>query len=75
MTCPDCTAASTDAHWPGYSARCPDCEIRAIASSPRAVRECRYEQIESQCGLPAAQEVRRRVREEIARILELKGKA
>lgn len=71
-SCPDCTHALADATWSGYNAHCPDCDVRAIANCPRDMREGRYEQIESQCGLPAAQEVRRRVREEIARIIKLK---
>lgn len=71
-SCPDCTHALADATWPGYNAHCPDCDIRAIANCPPELRQERIEQIEVKCGLPAAQEVRRRVRVEVARIKVLK---
>ena len=32
MTCPDCTAAQTNANWGGYHAKCPECKVRALAS-------------------------------------------
>lgn len=73
MNCPDCTHAQTDAEWPGLSASCPDCDIRAIAMSPADIRQMYVEQIETACGLPAATEVKRRVREEVSRIRALKG--
>lgn len=74
-TCPDCTHALADATWPGYNARCPDCDIRAISNCPPNLRQERIEQIETQCGLTAAQEVRRRVTAEVNRIRVLKGKS
>lgn len=73
MTCPDCTAAEQDAEWPGLSANCADCDIRAIAMSPTVIRQMHIEQIESECGLAASKEVQRRVREEVQRIKELKA--
>ena len=73
MNCRDCNAAQTDAEWPGLTASCPDCDIRAIAMSPTDIRQMYVERIESACGLAAAKEVQRRVREEVQRIKELKG--
>lgn len=70
--CPDCAIAQTNASWHGFNANCPDCDIRDIASSPPNIRQAHVEQVEVKCGMPAAQEVRRRVREEIARIVKLK---
>ena len=34
MTCPDCTAATTNPHWGGYHAACQGCQVRALATSP-----------------------------------------
>lgn len=34
MTCPNCAAARTDPHWPGYQAGCRPCRVRALASGP-----------------------------------------
>lgn len=31
MTCPDCTAAQTNADWGGYRAHCQGCQVRALA--------------------------------------------
>lgn len=72
-SCQDCAIAQTTANWHGFNANCPDCDIRDIASSPPNIRQAHFERLEVKCGAPAAQEVRRRVREEIARILALKG--
>jgi hypothetical protein len=74
MTCRDCEIAQRTANWHGFNANCPDCDIRDIASSPANIRQARFNQVEVECGTPAAQEVRRRVRQEIARILALKVK-
>ena len=73
MSCQDCTAAEDDPEWPGLSADCADCDVRAIAMSPGEIRQMYIEQIEGKCGLAAAQEVRRRVNEEVSRIKALKG--
>lgn len=73
MTCPDCTAAEDDPEWPGLSADCADCDVRAIAMSPRDIRQMYIEQIEGACGQAAGHEVRRRVNEEVSRIKALKG--
>jgi hypothetical protein len=74
-SCPDCTHALADATWPGYNAHCPDCDVRAIANCPPELRQERIEQIESQCGRHAAQEVRRRVTAEVNRIRVLADKS
>lgn len=34
MTCPDCTAATTNPHWGGYHATCRGCQVRALATGP-----------------------------------------
>lgn len=34
MTCANCTQALTKAHWPGFTADCRGCQLRALASSP-----------------------------------------
>lgn len=73
MTCPDCAAAEDEPNWPGLSADCADCDIRAIAMSPGEIRQMYLEQIEGKCGAAAAQEVKRRVVEEVARIRALIG--
>lgn len=45
MTCPNCTAARTDAHWPGYLAGCRGCRVRALASGPAFFAASRSGQI------------------------------
>lgn len=34
MTCANCTRAQTKAHWPGFTADCRGCKVRALASGP-----------------------------------------
>lgn len=34
MTCPNCTHARTKAHWPGFTASCRGCQVRALACGP-----------------------------------------
>lgn len=34
MTCANCTQTQTKAHWPGFTAECRGCQLRALASSP-----------------------------------------
>lgn len=38
MTCPDCTAATTDPHWGGLHAHCHGCRVRALANGPQFSR-------------------------------------
>jgi len=73
MNCTDCQRATTTWNWHGYRNACPDCQIRAIAQSPRHLRELRYDQIRRSLGEADAQALITRVREEHARIKALKG--
>ena len=34
MTCENCTHALAKPHWPGYTAGCRGCTVRALANSP-----------------------------------------
>lgn len=34
MTCENCTHAVAKPHWPGYTAACRGCTVRALANSP-----------------------------------------
>lgn len=34
MTCANCTHAQSKAHWPGFTADCRGCKVRALATSP-----------------------------------------
>lgn len=45
MTCPSCTAAQADPHWPGYQAGCRSCRVRALASGPAFFTAARAGQI------------------------------
>lgn len=73
MTCTDCQQAARTWNWHGYRSDCPDCEIRAIATSPKHIRDTRYSQLERQLGVEPTAEIRRRVTEEYRRIKALKG--
>jgi hypothetical protein len=71
--CPDCQAAVSDWTWGGYHSQCPGCEIRAIAVSPRRIREQAYTQWARTYGEEAMQERRKAVLAEYRRIDELRG--
>lgn len=73
MTCTDCQQAARTWNWHGYRNGCPDCEIRALAQSPKTTREIRYTQLERQLGTEPTAEIRRRVTEEYRRIKALKA--
>jgi len=75
MTCTDCQRAASIWNWHGYRADCADCQVRAIAQSPRHLRELRYDQIRRSLGESKALALIDRVREEHARIKALKGNA
>lgn len=34
MTCPDCTKAQADKHWPIFQAECHGCKVRSLATGP-----------------------------------------
>ena len=73
MTCTDCASAATTWNWHGYRNGCPDCQVRAIAQSPRHLRELRYDQIRRSLSEADALALIDRVREEHKRIKALKG--
>ncbi len=75
MTCQDCAHAAKTWNWHGYRYACADCQVRAIAQSPRKIREIRYDQIRRSLGEADAQALFDRVREEYKRIKALKGNA
>lgn len=45
MTCPNCHAAETDPHWPGYTAQCRGCQVRALANGPAFFDSARAAQL------------------------------
>jgi len=73
MTCTDCQRAASVWHWGGYRADCPDCQIRAIATSPKHIRDAAYDQAEARVGRDAAKTIRERVSAEYKRISSLRG--
>ena len=73
MTCTDCDQAARTWNWHGYRNGCPDCQIRVLAQSPRAIREIRYSQLERQLGAEPTAEIQRRVKAEHQRINAMKG--
>lgn len=73
MKCSDCEQAARTWNWHGYRNGCPDCEIRALAQSPKATRDIRYTQLERKLGAEPTAEIRRRVTEEYHRIKAMKG--
>jgi len=73
MTCQDCDRASRTWNWHGYRNGCPDCQVRAIAQSPRHLCELRYDQIRRSLSEADALALIDRVREEHKRIKALKG--
>lgn len=73
MKCSDCDHAALTWNWHGYRNGCPDCEIRALAQSPKTTRDTRYTQLERKLGADPTAEIRRRVTEEYRRIKALKA--
>lgn len=73
-TCAACAKAATDWRGAWFEADCPDCEIRAIATSEREAREWFVDRIAREAGAHAARECRRRINDEVARIAALKGR-
>lgn len=73
VSCPDCLAASTSHTWGGYHSNCNGCEIRAIAQSPRRIREAAYAKWARELGEERMQEKRRAVVAEYQRIDGLRG--
>jgi hypothetical protein len=69
--CNDCETARARI-WHGYRAACPDCIVRQLAMSPRHIREAAYEHALKNVGSDASNEIKRRVKEEGARIRALR---
>lgn len=67
MTCLDCQRAETQ-DWRVYASKCPDCQIRMLANSPKEQREAMLEKIKEQCCVAALKCVRDRLKLEFARI-------
>lgn len=44
-TCKDCPEAAKVWHWGGYTSTCSDCAVRALAKSPKMIRQAEYERL------------------------------
>lgn len=73
MTCPACLKAQTNPHSGDTRKGCAGCDIRRLATMPKEMRQARYDAIEAEFGQDARREIVRCVREEYARIQNLKG--
>jgi len=71
--CPECAIAQFDGHHHGRRTGCADCDIRALATGPKAAREAAFDHFERWLGHGAADELRRLVTEEWERVKAQRG--
>jgi hypothetical protein len=72
VTCAACIRAATYAHSGLYHAGCRGCEVRALATSPRHIRDARYEQELTRNGMAPLAVLKSEVKREFERIQALK---
>lgn len=73
MTCPSCTRAQQVALHRDFRKTCPGCGIRQLALMESEERERMLDRICHLSGPKAREEVRKSVREELARIRKLRA--
>lgn len=71
--CMDCLRARSNPDYHGRNSDCPQCDIRAIARMSTQDRQAAYEHLERQAGGHAIATIKLTVREEMARIRNLRG--
>lgn len=71
--CPECAKAQTDGFHYGRYKNCADCDIRALATGTRAVREAALDHFNRWLGPAANAALKQRIADEWERIKALRG--